>query len=61
MLNPSQTSGTATGDFTTSYKVNSTTVMSGGGAGGMPPIQTQMDFTYAGPCPAGAKPGELVR
>ena len=52
--------GTVSGDFSTSYRTELTTKMSGAN---IPPaaqqeIKSSVDSTYAGACPAGMKPGE---
>jgi len=52
--------GTVSGDFSTSYRTELTTKMSGAN---LPPaasqaIKSSVDSTYAGACPAGMKPGE---
>jgi len=54
------TTGVATGDFASAYKMEATTVTSGASAPQMNGEHKMvMEATWKGPCPAGFKPGDM--
>jgi hypothetical protein len=54
------TSGVASGDFNSAYKVDSTTRMNPAPMPQMAESKMTIEAKWAGPCPAGRKPGDMV-
>ncbi|MET0272254.1 MAG: DUF3617 family protein [Phenylobacterium sp.] len=51
--------GDVTGDFSSAYRVDMTTTLSGANVpAGQPPIKSAVDAKYVGACPAGMTPGQ---
>jgi hypothetical protein len=53
------THSTATGDFTNSYSIDTTTTMDPPLPGGIGPGHTHLDAHWVGPCKPGQRPGQM--